>query len=427
VTPESVTPGRWPLRIAMVCPYDLSRPGGVQGQAVGLARALRRAGHEVVVVAPGAGPSGWVSEELYVAGHSVGVRSNGSVAPVSLSPRAARGALDAVREWRADVVHLHEPLAPLLGYGFVLARRWPLVATFHRAGTPRAGALVAPVARWACSRIDVRIAVSEVARRSAAALCGGDYGVLFNGVDLERFSCARTCVQRARADGTRAVLFVGRHERRKGLEVLLRAFSTLPSTPRSGSPGSDAPPPPELWVAGGGRETRELRARYSESSRVRWLGVVSEEELVDRLARAAVLCAPSLGGESFGVVLLEAMAARCGVVATEIPGYREAAGGHATLVPPGDVAALRCALAEVLSAPPDDGALDAAARHAAAWSMDHLARRYVDAYLRALGRRAYVSETAGDVTAGDVTAGDGNPAEGGKAGGDTPSGNVVRR
>lgn len=363
------------LRIAMVCPYDLSRPGGVQGQALGLARALRRRGHQVVVVAPDDRPHGWSTGHVYVTGRSVGVTSNGSVAPVSVSPLAARRAIDAVRGWGGDVVHLHEPFAPVLGYGFLVSHSWPIVGTFHRAGVPRAAALARPFARRACDRIEVRTAVSDVARQTAAALCGravDDFEVLFNGVDLERFKPARPV-----EPDVPAILFLGRHEHRKGLGVLLQAHSSLVA---------DASPDrvsPQLWVAGEGPETEGLRARHPESETVHWLGVVSDEEAVDRLVGAAVLCAPSLGGESFGMVLLEGMASRCRVVASDIAGYREAAAGHATLVPPGSVEALRAALAAVLAAPPDSHALGAAAAHAAGWSMDLLAQRYVSSYLRA--------------------------------------------
>ncbi len=343
----------------------------MQGQARGLAGALRRAGHEVLLVAPDERRRGWATGQVYAAGRSVGVRANGSVAPVCVSPLAARRAVAAVRDWGADVVHLHEPLAPVLGYGFLLSRRWPVVATFHRSGVPHAAPLVEPVARLACGGVQVSVAVSEVARATAMAMCAGDVEVLFNGVDLGRFARARA-VEAARP----AVLFLGRHERRKGLGVLLEAFCGGPGPPIAA----------ELWVAGNGPETPGLRERYPESDRVHWLGVVSDEEAADRLAGAAVLCAPSLGGESFGMVVLEGMAARCRVVASDIPGYREAAGGRAVLVAPGDPSALRAALVAALSAPEDPGSLDAAAAHAAGWSMERLAERYVDAYVRA-GRR----------------------------------------
>ncbi|MGH8989755.1 MAG: glycosyltransferase family 4 protein, partial [Acidimicrobiales bacterium] len=352
MSPEVASVAGRALRVAMVCPYDLSRPGGVQGQAVGLARALRLLGHEVVVVAPDDRPPGWVTGHSYTPGRARGVRANGSVAPVSLSPLAAKRSVDAVRQWGADVVHLHEPLAPVLGYGFTLARRWPVVATFHRSGAPRMASLVSPVARRACAGFDVRVAVSEAARKSAVALCPGAYEVLFNGVDLARLARARPV---DRVDRAAAILFLGRHEHRKGLGVLLEAFSQLSST---GVPGSSLGVAAELWVAGDGPKTAELRRRYPASARLHWLGVVTDEEVAERLAGARVLCAPSLGGESFGVVLLEAMAARCGVVASDIPGYREATGGLATLVPPGDVGALRSALGAAVRAPTDNGVLD---------------------------------------------------------------------
>lgn len=352
----------------MVCPYDLARPGGVQGQARGLASALRAAGHEVLVVAPVGGQAGH-ADGVYAAGRALAVAANGSQAPLALSPAAAARAHRAVARWGADVVHLHEPLAPVLGYGFVLSRRWPTVATFHRSGVGGGLALAAPVARWAGRRLDVRCAVSDAARSTAEALSGPIDEVLFNGVDLTRFS------ERPASPRGATVLFLGRHEPRKGLAVLLEAFSALAAAP-------DAPAA-TLWVAGGGPETESLRARYPESDRVRWLGILSDEEVVRRLSGAAVLCAPSLGGESFGMVLVEAMAAGAAVVASDIPGYRDAAAGHARLVPPGDAGALGAALARTLAEGPAPEARRRASEHAAAWSMTRLAARYVELYGRA--------------------------------------------
>jgi phosphatidyl-myo-inositol alpha-mannosyltransferase len=347
-------PSEEPLRVAMVCPYDLARPGGVQGQARGLAEALRRLGHRVLVIAPEA---------------SVGVRANGSVAPVSLSPLQAARAVRSVERWRADVVHLHEPMAPVLGYGFLVSHRWPTVATFHRSGEGAGYRAVAPLARWAYQRLDVRCAVSEAAARTAAAAGGGIDEVLFNGVDLSRFRWPRP-----ESEGPPAVLFLGRHEHRKGLGVLLEAFSSLEG-------------PAVLWISGAGPETERLRLAYPPSGRISWLGTLRDEEVADRLARATVLCAPSLGGESFGMVLLEAMAAGCPVVASDIPGYREAAGGSATLVAPGDPQALAAALSRQLAGAADPDARSRARGRAGERSMDRLAARYVDVYRRAVASR----------------------------------------
>ncbi len=363
------------MRVAMVCPYSLERPGGVQGQVTGLARALRGLGHEVAVLAPGgrrpAADPDAPFDGTHVVGAAVGVRSNGSVAPVALSPGAAWRAQRLVRRHRPDVVHLHEPMAPVLGYGILLTRPAPLVGTFHRSGESAWYRGLRPVAAWAGRRLDVRCCVSEAARSTAEAAMGGTYEVLFNGVEVERFASARP-----RATDRPTVLFLGRHEERKGLGVLLEAFAAVPD-------------PVTLWVAGDGPDTEALRRAHPGSERVVWLGLLDDDEVARRLAGAHVLCAPSLRGESFGMVLLEGLAAGCAVVATDLPGYRDAAAGHAALVPPGDTAALGSALAAAVadaaggtgaSAP---GRLAAGRAHAESWSMDRLARRYVDLYHRA--------------------------------------------
>jgi phosphatidylinositol alpha-mannosyltransferase len=382
------------VRIAVVCPYDLSRPGGVQGQCAGLSTALRAAGHEAVVVAPDDRPPGWAAGHVYAAGRAIPVSANGSVAPLALSPVAAARAHRAVAAWGADVVHLHEPLAPSLGYPFLTSRRWPVVATFHRSGIGGAYRLVAPLARWARSRLDVCCAVSEAARASAERLCGGSYEVLFNGVDLTRFRGDRRAQTGGQSGGhAPVVLFLGRHERRKGLEVLLEAFARLEPDADVRSPGGRRA---ELWVAGAGPETARLRARHPESTTVHWLGVLTDDEAAARIGEATVLCAPSLWGESFGMVVLEAMAAGTAVVASDIPGYREAAKGHARLVTPGDRGALAAALSAELEAHAtgtDRTRRDAAVAQAEDWSMERLASRYVDAYRRAVaGRSAGIVE-----------------------------------
>jgi phosphatidylinositol alpha-mannosyltransferase len=375
------------LRVAMVCPYSLSRPGGVQGQVTGLARALRARGHDVVVVAPDdRSPVGWLPENgaapaggTYVVGRSLGIRSNGSVAPVTVAPSAARRAMEAVRRAGVDVVHLHEPMAPVVGYECLRRHPAPIVATFHRSGESSWYRVLRPIAGWARQRIDVACAVSEAARDTAIAAMGGEYEVLFNGVDTHRFAEAEP----APGGGPATVLFLGRHEERKGLGVLLEAFDRLQATGRY--------PGVQLWISGDGPQTDQLRRRFPPSDRIHWLGVLSEGEVASRLRGAAVLCAPSLGGESFGMVLVEGMAARCAVIASDISGYRAAAGGHAVLVPRGDAAALATALGEVLGeAAAGSGrcsvaALDAAAAHADGWSMDRLAALYEERYRRVLG------------------------------------------
>ncbi|HVA06162.1 MAG TPA: glycosyltransferase family 4 protein [Acidimicrobiales bacterium] len=367
------------MKIAMVSPYALSRPGGVQGQVIGLARALRGLGHQVTVLGPDdAGGEVGASPDTYVLGRPTGLHSNGSVAPVTISPLAARRAVRFVRRGDFDVVHLHEPLAPCAGYGFMLRSGVPLVGTYHRAGVSRWVPLLKPLAALVGRRLQVRAAVSEAARETGARSGGGAFDVLFNGVDLARFASA---IPVRDPEGRPTVLFLGRHEERKGLSVLLDAFAEVDR-------------PAVLWVAGDGPGREVQQRRHPESERVHWLGLLRDDEVAARLVGADVLCAPSLRGESFGMVVLEGLAARCVVVASDLQGYRAAAGGHALLVPPGDVAqlsrALGVALADVVerSGLASVESVKAAEAYAEEWSMETLADRYVPLYERAIAMAA---------------------------------------
>jgi phosphatidyl-myo-inositol alpha-mannosyltransferase len=362
----------------MVSPYALGSIGGVQGQVVGLARTLRAHGHEVTVVAPAADPADVAADvgDHHVVGKPVGLRSNGSVAPVAPWPTAAARAERFVRHGGFDVVHVHEPLAPMVAYGLVLRSPLPMVGTYHRAGVSRWVRPLHPLTQFVGRRLQVRVAVSEAARETGLHEGGGAFEVLFNGVDMERFESAPP---HRDPEGRPTVLFLGRHEPRKGLPILLEAFERLQR-------------PAVLWVSGEGSGTEVQRRRQLASDPVQWLGVLSDEEVASRLAGATVLCAPSLQGESFGMVLLEGMAAGCAVVASDIEGYRSAAGGHATLVPPGDVGALSRALDGALAQSEVEGetatgtstkARKEATEYAREWSMDTLAERYVEMYGRA--------------------------------------------
>jgi phosphatidylinositol alpha-mannosyltransferase len=288
-----------------------------------------------------------------------------------LSPVGASRAVRRILHGAVDVVHLHEPLAPGAGYACLAVCRRPMVGTFHRAGASTGYRMLGPLARWAARRLDARCAVSPEAMATARSALGGSYEIVGNGVELDRFDR----VEPWPTDGP-TTLFVGRHERRKGLGVLLDAFG------RGDGPGPES----TLWVVGQGPETDALRARTSGDHRVLWLGPVDDDELASRLRGAHVFCAPALGGESFGVVLLEAMAARTAVVASDIPGYAFVAGRHGLLVAPGDAAALARALTLALAdaasgtGTSSPAALESAYAHAATWSMTALAERYVGIY-----------------------------------------------
>jgi phosphatidylinositol alpha-mannosyltransferase len=380
------------LRVALVCPYSLSRPGGVQGQVLGLARTLCERGHQATVFAPVDGPVAPPPGVCLVAtGRSVSLPGNGSLAPVTLSVSAVVRAVREVRAGGFDVVHVHEPFAPGVTYGLLVGRGLPpLVGTFHRSGGSPLYTALGPVARRLAERLAARCAVSDAARSTAADALGGTYRVGFNGVEVDRYRDVEPWPTERPA-----LLFLGRHEERKGLQVLLEAFTRL--GPESRGDRRVPPAHPVLWIAGDGPETGSLRRLHPESAAIRWLGVIPEEEKERRLAAARLLCAPSLGGESFGMVLLEAMAAGAVVVASDIDGYRDAAGGHAVLVAPGDPSALAGALAGVLSGTLGAAAsagpggvevagggrrawLDAAGSWADHWSMGRLARWYEDVY-----------------------------------------------
>ena len=310
------------LRIALVCPYSLTIPGGVQGQVMGLARALRALGHEARVLGPcdGAPPATFVTP----LGNSLPTVANGSIAPLAPDASAALRTIRVLRDEEFDVLHIHEPIAPGPSVTALIMRSAPVIGTFHMAGDSASYKYLNVAVRKAASYLDERVVVSKDALALAERYMPGDYEVLFNGVEIDRFRAASP-----HAGGERAIFFCGRHEPRKGLDVLLAAHARMPRDV-------------QLWIASDGPDTARLRHEYSGDPRIEWLGRISDEAKIARLKGAAVFCAPSLRGESFGVVLIEAMAAGTTVVASALDGYRNVATDavDALLVPPGDVDAL---------------------------------------------------------------------------------------
>ncbi|MGA2530809.1 MAG: glycosyltransferase family 4 protein [Acidimicrobiales bacterium] len=364
------------MRIALVCPYSCTVPGGVQTQVLGLSRALAEGGDDVAVLAPG--DKSAIKGRLDVqalhgavftpVGSAVGVSVNGSRAPVSPWPSTMARTTSALRAFSPEVVHVHEPLVPGPSLATLLSPKCPLVGTFHRSGSDRGyrayGHLLGPFAR----RLDAVFAVSEQARATAESCVGGLSGrvqIITNGVELQASPGISPWPTEAPT-----VIFVGRHEQRKGLKVLLEAFSRLQA---------DA----VLWVLGQGPETGRLRARFGSQPRIEWAGAPDDTERARRLAGADVLVAPSLGGESFGVVLLEAMAGGTAVVASDLPGYRLAAGGAARLVAPGDPVALAAAVSDLLRDEPSRQALvDKGRERARECDMAAVAGLYREVYAR---------------------------------------------
>jgi phosphatidylinositol alpha-mannosyltransferase len=355
------------VRVGLVCPYSLTVPGGVQGQVIALGRALRASGIDARVLGPCDGPP--PDSSVTPLGQSVPTSSNGSMAPIAPDPACVLRTIRALRDESFDIVHLHEPLVPGPTLTALLFTDAPTVGTFHRSGESALYRAMRQPARWTARKLSLRCAVSEDARSTARHALGGDYELVGNGIDTVLFAKAQPWPTEGKT-----VLFVGRHEPRKGLAVLIAAMENL---------GPDV----RLWVGGDGPDTDRLQSETAGDHRIEWLGRLSDLEKARRLRAADVFCAPSLHGESFGVVLLEAMAASTPIVASDLPGYRHVArpGVEAVLVPPGDTTALASALEQVLAGGPTIDEMvahgDCRALH---FSMDRLAERYAGLYRRLL-------------------------------------------
>ncbi|TQM04171.1 phosphatidylinositol alpha-mannosyltransferase [Pseudonocardia kunmingensis] len=340
------------LRVGIVCPYSLDVPGGVQAHVVGLAGALERLGHTVSVLAPaaeGTAVPGFVTP----AGRALGVPYNGSVARVSFGPLTYARARRWLAEHTFDVLHLHEPTTVSLSVLTLLAAEGPIVATFHTS-TERSRALAAfgGVLQPLMEKVTARIAVSPLARRVQVEHLGGDAVEIPNGVDVEEFAAGAPLPGYPRPE---TVGFLGRFdEPRKGMPVLLDAVRRLaPDRPRL-----------RVLVVGRGDAAGLRRAAGPVADRLDVLGPVDDATKAAALRSMDVFCAPNTGGESFGIVLAEALAAGAPVLASDLDAFRDVLGEPAAgvLFPTGDGAALAERLAALLDDPAHRTALAAAGR-----------------------------------------------------------------
>jgi phosphatidyl-myo-inositol alpha-mannosyltransferase len=360
------------MKVLLVCPYSWTTPGGVGAHVANLARALRERGHEARVLAPADGP---VEPGVISVGRSFPVPYNGSIARLAFGPRVAGRVRVAVRRGRPDILHVHEPFAPSVGLLAVTATRVTAVATFHAsAGGSRIYRAASPALRPVYRRLAGRIAVSEEARSTVEKVLGDGIRVIPNGVDCSRFAGLPSPVGET-------ILFVGRLEQRKGAPIMVEAFTQL----------AQRRPLAELVLVGEGPERRDVEAAIPDALRERIVptGRVDAAELPQMFGRASVVCAPSLGGESFGIVLLEAMASGRPVVASSIPGYAAVVrdGVDGILVSPGDAAALAGALETLLADPARASAMGrAGAQRARSFDWSVIARQVEDVYAEALER-----------------------------------------
>ena len=385
------------VRVGIISPYSYTYPGGVGRHAEALTQELLGQGHDVRLLAPydpddrlarathrGAAPERLpLPDYLVPLGRTVGLPMNGAVSNLSVFPEAVSALGRELRNGSYDVVHVHEPNVPAVSWAATEMARVPLVGTFHTYSRNRVVNGVAANfvgARRLYNKLHVRIAVSEAARWTAQRFYAGEYRIVPNGVDLGAARPA-DCAGRDRLE----LLFVGRAEARKGLPVLMRAFEALRSA------GVDA----RLTVAGATHD--EVAPMLLDVEGVHVAGRVDEAEKWRLLGEADLLVAPSLGGESFGMVLTEAFASSTPVVASDIGGYRDVVrhGVDGVLVPPADPAAL----AEVLLELGVDGAarqrMAAAARERAErFSWPHVTAEVLGAYGDAVELAAPVTRVA---------------------------------
>ncbi|MFI0715708.1 glycosyltransferase family 4 protein [Streptomyces inhibens] len=299
------------MKIGIVCPYAWDVPGGVQFHIRDLADHLIRLGHEVSVLAP-ADDETPLPPYVVSAGRAVPVPYNGSVARLNFGFLSAARVRRWLQNGAFDVIHIHEPASPSLGLLSCWAAQGPIVATFHTSN-PRSRAMIAayPILQPALEKISARIAVSEYARRTLVEHLGGDAVVIPNGVDVDFFARAEP---KAEWQG-RTIGFIGRiDEPRKGLPVLMKALPAILAEV----------PDARLLVAGRGDEEEAVAALPAEMrSRVEFLGMVSDEDKARLLRSVDVYVAPNTGGESFGIILVEAMSAGAPVLASDLDAFAQ--------------------------------------------------------------------------------------------------------
>ncbi len=342
------------MKIALVSPYDYPYPGGVVKHIFYLDREFRRLGHDVRIIAACSEDVGDVPEQVIkVSGSIAHVPFAGSVGRITLSPRVYRRVKKILKQEQFDVIHIHEPLTPALSLSVLrhvpLSPQSVVVGTFHayRENNHPGYEYIKRFFERFFERLDGRIAVSEVVRDFMFSYFPGDYRIIPNGIDVERFSNPALRPMERFDDGKLNILFVGRLDKRKGFKYLLQAFAQV----------KKAVPETRLMVVGAyDKEDKAEFVRYARKHRlrdVRFIGPVSEEDLPRYYRTCDVFCAPSTGFESFGIILLEAMAAGKPIVASDIDGYRAVLqdGAEGLLIPSEDVRRLADALICLLKDP----------------------------------------------------------------------------
>jgi phosphatidylinositol alpha-mannosyltransferase len=383
------------MKIALVSPYDYPYPGGVTEHIHHLEKEFVRRGHVVKIIAPSSTSKHELSDNIYRIGGIVPVSVSGSIARITLSPGSYRWVKQILSRERFDVVHLHEPLMPVLCLVALRHSKSVNIGTFHAYREGNFAYLAGKqVLKRFIGRLHGRIAVSPPAREMVSRYFPGDYEIIPNGIDAEYFGSAEITPLPQFSDGKLNVLFVGRMEKRKGLRYLLRAWGAI----------SRQYPETRLIVIGEG-DLRTECERYVAENRlpnVVFAGFVTNAELPRYYRTAHIFCAPSTGFESQGIVLLEAMAAGRPIVASGIAGYASVItdGVQGWLVPPGDSTSLGVAIGSLLGNEAlRDRMGQAGMRTARTYAWDNVASRvlaYYEDVIRRIGRRAHLRDVLRD-------------------------------
>ena len=371
------------MKIALVSPYDFTYPGGVNIHVSSLERRFTRMGHDVKIIAPSSGNILGLGDRFIRIGTPIPFPAGGTICRVTISLRLGPTIKSVLKREKFDIIHLHEPFMPMLCSAMLRFSNTANVATFHAFGGKPGYRFGRPISTIMLKRrlhkLDGRIAVSRAAMEFASKYVPGQYAIIPNGIDLELFSpdvspASEFC------DGKLNILFVGRMEKQKGVDYLIKAYKLV----KKEIPNS------RLIILGPGTRLRgkyEKEVQQSGLKDVIFVGGKPQSELPQYYKAADVFCAPATGLESFGIVLLEAMAVGRPVVATDIEGYNSVLtdGVEGRLVPPRDEKMLARALASLLTNEPLRQEMAARARlKAMEYSWEHVAQRVLNYYTRIL-------------------------------------------
>jgi len=371
------------MKIALVSPYDFTYPSGVNIHVSSLERRFTRMGHDVKIIAPSSGNISGLGDQFIRIGTPIPFPAGGTICRVTISLRLGPTIKSVLRREKFDIIHLHEPFMPMLCSAMLRFSNTANVATFHAFGGKPGYRFGRPISTIMLKRrlhkLDGRIAVSRAAMEFASKYVPGQYAIIPNGIDLELFSpdvspASEFC------DGKLNILFVGRMEKQKGVDYLIKAYKLV----KKEIPNS------RLIILGPGTRLRgkyEKEVQQSGLKDVIFVGGKPQSELPQYYKAADVFCAPATGLESFGIVLLEAMAVGRPVVATDIEGYNSVLtdGVEGRLVPPRDEKMLARALVSLLTNEPLRQEMAARARlKAMEYSWEHVAQRVLNYYTRIL-------------------------------------------